>query len=223
MRIRNMSVIFAAALLAAPAGSFAHGPEGHQSTGPNGGQIVEANGHHVEFAVKDGRIFLAFTTETGKPDSTKGASGKAIIQDGDKLVTVAIVPAEPNLMTGKLDNPLKTGAKIVVSSKLADGHDVQRPCRQDLGQCPISQGAFDHTSGTDRVDAGADDGEQVLFERGERNCQWTLHGSDQPDRPVTTSNSRSNWETTCSALASSDSRSTSAMILRRAASALLIA
>ena len=123
MRIK--SVIFAAALVSAPAMAVAHGPEGHQSPGPNGGQMVEANGHHIEFAVKDGRIVLVFTTESGKPDSTGGASGKAIVQDGDKLVTVAMAPAEPNLMTGKLDNPLKAGVKIVVSSKLSDGHDVQ--------------------------------------------------------------------------------------------------
>ncbi len=50
--------------------------------------------------------------------------GRAIIQDGGKQVTVDLVSTEPNLMVAKLDAPLKAGAKVVVSCKLADGHEV---------------------------------------------------------------------------------------------------
>ena len=81
-------------------------------------------------------------------------------------------------------------------SGLADGDDVQPTAGEHCRQRRIREGTIDDPRGTDRVDTGADDGVQVLLERYERNRQWTLQGSDQPDRPVTTSNSRSNWEMT---------------------------
>ena len=107
---------------------------------------------------------------------------------------IRVGPNRHGLPHGETRNGQKRGHHR--RRRLADGHHVQRPSRQDLCEGVIGQGPLDNTSGADRVHSGADDREQVFFESGERRCQWTLHGSDQPDRPVTTSNSRSNSDTT---------------------------
>ena len=48
--------------------------------------------------------------------------------------------------------------------------------------------AIDQTSGVDGSDAGADDGEEILSKCVERTSQCECFGSDQAERPVTTSN-----------------------------------
>jgi hypothetical protein len=47
---------------------------------------------------------------------------------------------------------------------------------------------FDQTSGIDGGDAGSDDGQQIGPESVERTSQCVCLGSDQEERPVTTSN-----------------------------------
>jgi hypothetical protein len=93
--------------------------------GANGGQVAEAKGHHVEFTTKDGAITLYLTDEKDQPIASKGASGRVIIQSNGASATVDLAPAEPNLLTAMASAPLSAGAKVVVSAKLADGHDVQ--------------------------------------------------------------------------------------------------
>lgn len=93
--------------------------------GVNGGQVVEDAGHHVEFTTKDGQVVLFLTDGADKPLTSVKATGRAIIQDSGKQATLDLVAAEPNMMTGKLGSPLSTGAKLVVSIKLGDGHDVK--------------------------------------------------------------------------------------------------
>src|SRR4029079_1754874 len=106
--------------------------------------------------------------------------------------------------------------------RLADRDHVNAPSgnrRHDVG----IERTLDDAPRTDRVNGGASDLDEILSESGNGNRQLTLQLSDQPDRPVTTSNSRNNFATTCSALASSVSRSRSAMIFRRAFSAFWMA
>ncbi len=93
--------------------------------GPNGGQVVDDQGHHVEFTVKGDQIALYFADNGDQPIVTKGATGRVIVQDGAKQITVDLAAMEPNLMTAKFDVPLKVGAKLVISVKLGDGHDVK--------------------------------------------------------------------------------------------------
>lgn len=93
--------------------------------GANGGQVVEDAGHHVEFTTKDGQVVLFLTDGADKPLTSVKATGRAIIQDGGKQTTLDLVAAEPNMMMGQLGSPLSTGAKLVVSIKLGDGHDVK--------------------------------------------------------------------------------------------------
>ena len=119
MRLKPLLV--AAALCAAPGLAFAH----EVANGPNGGQVTEVQGHHVEFTVKDKQIVLFLSDGNSKPIASKGASGRVVIQDGGKQLTVDLAPAEPNLMSAKLEAPLAAGAKVVVSAKLSDGHDIQ--------------------------------------------------------------------------------------------------
>lgn len=102
-------------------------------------------------------------------------------------------------------------------SRFADGDHVHGP-RGNQFLHAQSQRAIDHTTSVDRVDTGAENVLEIGLELCERKRQWTWCESDQPERPVTTSNSRSNLATFCSAWASAESVSRSAMILRRAVS-----
>ena len=47
------------------------------------------------------------------------------VQDGGKQSIVDLVATTPNLMVAQLAAPLSTGAKIAVTIKLGDGHDVK--------------------------------------------------------------------------------------------------
>ena len=109
------------ALILAPALAIAH----DVAKGPNGGQVVDDNGHHIEFTTKDNQIMLFLADNGDKPITTKGATGRVIVQDGAKQSTADLVATEPNLMTAKMATPIKVGAKLVVSVKLGDGHDVK--------------------------------------------------------------------------------------------------
>ena len=119
--MRFKSLFAAAFLLALPATVFAH----DVVKGPNGGQVVDDQGHHVEFTVKGDQIELYFADSGDQPIATKGATGRVIVQDGAKQSTVELAAIEPNLMTTKVDAPLKAGTKLVISVKLSDGHDVK--------------------------------------------------------------------------------------------------
>ena len=114
------TVLLAAAIVAAPMVARAH----NLDKGPNGGQVVDVKGHHVEFTTKDNAVVVYLMDEKDAPILSKGAEGKAILQDGSKTSTVTLAPAEPNILTGKLEAPLAAGAKVVVSGKLSDGHEI---------------------------------------------------------------------------------------------------
>ena len=106
-------------------GSLVIAHEGHTAKGANGGQIADDAGHHVEFTTKDGQVVLFLTDEADKPMASDKSSGRMIIQDGSKQSNVELKPAAPNVLAAKLDGPLTPGAKLVVSIKMGDGHDVK--------------------------------------------------------------------------------------------------
>jgi hypothetical protein len=113
------SVLFATAvLMMSQPLAYAHELE----KGPNGGQVVDDKGHHIEFTIKDQAIVIHLTGDKDAPIASVGAEAKAIIQVGGKTTTEVLIPADPNILTGKLAGPLSSGAKIVVSGKLSDGH-----------------------------------------------------------------------------------------------------
>ena len=119
--MRFNTLVLAAVLVVSPYVAFAH----EEANGPNGGQVTVVQGHHVEFTTKDKEIVLFLTDGAGKLIESKGASGRVVIQDGAKQLTADLTPTDPNLLSAKLDAPLATGAKVVVSAKLGDGHALQ--------------------------------------------------------------------------------------------------
>lgn len=112
--------VLAAALFAAPGLAI-----GHEGAGPNGGQIVEIKGHHVEFTMKDKEVVLFLSDADSKPIESKGATGRVVVLDGGKQASVDLAPVEPNILSAKLEAVPASGAKVVVSAKLSDGHELQ--------------------------------------------------------------------------------------------------
>lgn len=99
---------------------------GHEATkGPNGGALVDVEGHHVEFVSAPGDVTFYLTGDKDTPISSAGSKAKAIVQDNGKTAQVDLSAAEPNKLVGKLGAPLSSGAKVVVTGVLADGHSLQ--------------------------------------------------------------------------------------------------
>ena len=121
----RIPIFFFTLALTSPIVALAHGPDGHSGAGLNGGLVMESRGHHVEFVAKDAKLVFYVTGETDKPESTNGAVGRVVYLDGGKSKTIDLVSEVPNILTAKLGTPLKTGTKLVVSAKLADGHDLE--------------------------------------------------------------------------------------------------
>jgi hypothetical protein len=119
--MKTKTLIAATALLLSIGTVSAHDIE----KGANGGQVADSKGHHIEFTSKDGAITLYLTDEKDQPIASEGATGRVIVQDGTATATVDLTPAAPNLLTAKATAPLNPGAKLVVSAKLSDGHDIQ--------------------------------------------------------------------------------------------------
>ncbi len=119
-----MPKLAAPAALALAALLMAASPALAQKTGPNGGPVVMAEDHPVEFVSTDGEIAFFVQDDDGKPLSTTGARGRAIIQQDGKTTTVSLAGAPPNRLVGALPSPLKVGAKIVFSTRL-HGHALQ--------------------------------------------------------------------------------------------------
>jgi hypothetical protein len=94
--------------------------------GPNGGPLVDVAGHHIEMVAKGTELVLILTDAADKPLSSAGTkAARAIVQDAGKTATVALAPVDPNRLVGTLAQPLGTGARVVISATLADGHALQ--------------------------------------------------------------------------------------------------
>jgi hypothetical protein len=88
-----------------PAVSLAHDVD----KGPNGGPVVEAAGHHVEFVNEGAALSFFLSDESGEPIESKGANGRAVIQDHGKTETVPLASVDPNKLTGSVPQPLGAG------------------------------------------------------------------------------------------------------------------
>lgn len=123
----NTSSKLAAAMLAVitvlslPFGAIAH----EATKGPNGGALVDVEGHHVEFVPSAAELTFYLTGEKDAPIASSGAKVKAIVQDNGKTAQIDLSAVEPNKLVGKLSAPLSSGAKVVVTGSLADGHGLQ--------------------------------------------------------------------------------------------------
>ena len=68
-------------------------------------------------------LYLSDTAD--KPITSAKATGRVIAQAGSTPATVDLIPTAPNLMVAKLAAPLSKGAKLAVTIKLGDGHNVK--------------------------------------------------------------------------------------------------
>jgi hypothetical protein len=94
-----------------------------QQKGPHGGPVVTSEGHPIEFVTRGQDIVFYFSEEDGSPLSTRGMTGRAVVQDRGKTTTVPLASAQPNRLVGKLPAPLGANARVVLSARLsAEGH-----------------------------------------------------------------------------------------------------
>lgn len=107
--------------LALITGAYAH----DGVNGPHGGVVVDVAGHHVEFVPSATELTFFLTAEADGPIASSGAKMKALVQEGGKTAQIELTPVEPNQLAGKLATPLASGAKIVVTGMLSDGHTLQ--------------------------------------------------------------------------------------------------
>lgn len=119
--MRNCAALVTGLLLLAPVAVSAH----EATKGPNGGALVDVEGHHVEFVPSAGELTFYLTGEKDAPIASAGSKVKAIVQDGGKTIQIDLAVAEPNKLIGILANPLASGAKVVITGALADGHSLQ--------------------------------------------------------------------------------------------------
>lgn len=115
------AAIATALMIASVTGAVAH----DEDKGPNGGQVADAAGHHIEFVPSPKELTFYLTDESGKDIASAGTKAKALVQDAGKTTPLELTAVEPNKLTAKLDTPLATGAKVVVTAVMADGHSLQ--------------------------------------------------------------------------------------------------
>lgn len=123
MSSRFLSIAaLALALAVTPlAGASAH----ETSKGPHGGAVIDAAGHHVEFVPSATELTFYLSGNKDEPISSNAAKMKAITQVANKTAQLELSPVEPNMLVVKIGSPLASGAKVVVSGTLADGHSLQ--------------------------------------------------------------------------------------------------
>lgn len=117
-------LILAFAIAAAPLAALAQ----HSHRGLNGGTIVDASGgpYHAEFLARGTELTIFLVDENNKPvPAARGATGRAVVQDGGKTAAVPLQFTDPNRFIGTLGGPLGKGARVVLWAKLADGRSIQ--------------------------------------------------------------------------------------------------
>ncbi len=95
-----------------------------QRRGPNGGLIAGSAGHEVELLVEatSVRIYLIDHGRVAAPRA--GATARLVIQEGQASRTVNLV-ASGDAFAATLETPIASGARVVVSGRMPDGHTVQ--------------------------------------------------------------------------------------------------
>src|SRR5262245_5775971 len=93
--------------------------------GANGGDFVVMENHPIEFVSRGQEIVFYIFDEDGRsPVSTAGLTGRAVVQDAGKTISVNLAGAEPNKFVGELQVPLGSKARVVFAAKVA-GHNLQ--------------------------------------------------------------------------------------------------
>jgi hypothetical protein len=113
--IRKPALALAAAGLLATAG-----PLIAQQAGPNGGLVGGAGAHKTELVVSPNQLTV-YLLEDGKVHDSKGATLRAVVQQGGKTKTIALIDEQGKRLVGKLDAPLEKGAVVAVTGKDSHG------------------------------------------------------------------------------------------------------
>lgn len=93
--------------------------------GPNGGALIDVEGHHIELVTAPDALTFYLSDEKESPLDASGAQMKAIVQDAGKTTQLDLVPTEPNKLTAATSAPVGSGAKVVITGSLPDGHKLQ--------------------------------------------------------------------------------------------------
>jgi hypothetical protein len=112
--MRRLALTVASAAFAVVAGTVLA-----QSTGPNGGLVDGTGSHQTELVVNATEITI-YLLEHGKPHDTKGASLRAVVQQGGKTTAINLADQGGKLVA-KLPGPLDKGAIVVVTGKDSHG------------------------------------------------------------------------------------------------------
>jgi hypothetical protein len=95
-----------------------------QRRGPNGGLLAGSQGHEVEL-VLDGNMVKLYLIDHGRVAAPRaGAQARMVIQEGQASRTVQLT-ASGDAFAGTLDAPPASGARVVVTGRMPDGHTVQ--------------------------------------------------------------------------------------------------
>lgn len=111
------TLLIAAAAVSAPA--FAH-----EGPGPNGGLVFGKDEAHETELVVTPTDLTVYLLENGKAESTKGASLKAVVQNGGSTSAVELADSGNTKFVGKLAAPLGAGAVVVLTGKDEHGHAI---------------------------------------------------------------------------------------------------
>lgn len=112
-------VLLGAFLLALPGPALAQAPRG-----PNGGLVSSEHGHNYELTVS-GAMLTVHLMDGSRQMPSRGATGRLVVQSGGQTANVVLSPAAPNRLTGSLAAPPASGARVVFTGQLADGHRLQ--------------------------------------------------------------------------------------------------
>ena len=94
-----------------------------QTAGPNGGLIAGKDGHETELVLNPTEITV-YLIDDGKPQTTKGANVRAVVQEGGKTTTITLTDSGGTKLVGKLAVPIGPGAIVVLTGKDDHGHAV---------------------------------------------------------------------------------------------------
>lgn len=117
----NRRMILAALPLALATPALA---QQRERRGPNGGLLAGSDGHDVEL-VASGSAIRVYLVNHGRiaPPRT-GATARLVIQEGQASRT-ANLTASGDGFSATLETPIASGARVVVTGRMPDGHTVQ--------------------------------------------------------------------------------------------------
>lgn len=92
--------------------------------GPNGGLLAGSEGHEVEL-VANGTAIRVYLVNHGRVAPPRaGATARMVIQEGQANRT-ANLAASGDGFSAMLQTPIASGARVVVTGRMPDGHTVQ--------------------------------------------------------------------------------------------------